>query len=317
MLSEDEFLEDIATKSTNPLYVYCTDEDAYGSKSVDPYCSSGRDLTSNPIEYFDKQLLLVNEFWEHLLDHFEHKGERYPKIRSIFYNGLYEYYKASRSVAKFIGGIEHSRHHIGETEKAPLTVVPSAKQRKALMFLDKNIFSENAFNFSPNLLNKLAPERYSTMNRWGGSRTLDLSVHKMIVQIQKIALYKMFNPTILQRVQDNEIRLGEEHDKFTLSELFKTTSTIIWKELEKDQIVNSFRRNLQKEHLDILIYIMLDKENQFPHDAIAFSRGNLNRISAKLNIAVKNNNLDEYTNSHYLECLNKIESANQAKTILN
>ena len=317
IISENDYLNNIASKSTNPLYVYCTDEDAYGSKSVDPYCSSGRDLTNNPIDYFDRQLLLVKDFWKQLLDNFENDGVRYPKIRSIFYNGLYEYFKAARSVSKFIGGIEHSRHHMGETDKSPLTVVPSDKQRKALMFLDKNIFSSSAFNFSPELLNRLAPERYSTMRRWGGSSTLDVSTHKMVNQIQKTALYKIFNPTILQRIQDNEIRMGDDKNKFTLNELFETVTTIIWKELENSDNVNSFRRNVQKEHLEILIYIMLDKQNQFLNDAIAFSRENLNKISVKLHFSINNDSLDEYTISHYLECINKIESAHQARTILN
>jgi len=315
-LSEDEFLDNIAGKSTNPLYVYCTDEDSYGTKSVDPYCSSGRDLTSEPIDYFDKQLLLVKEFWSKLLYNFEKDGVRYPKIRSIFYNGIYEYYKAARSVSKFIGGIEHSRHHVGESNKAPMNVIPADQQRKALLFLDKNIFAEDAFTFSAELLNKLAPDRNETMTRWGSSN-LDLSLHNTIIQVQKTALYKIFNPVILQRVQDNEIRFGDNPNKFTLSELFGTTSTMIWKELENNANVNSFRRNLQKEHLEILIYIMLNKGNQFPNDAIAFSRENLNKLTAKLYFSINNDSLDESTSSHYLECINKIESANQAKTILN
>ncbi len=316
ILSEDEFLNSIASKSTNPLYVYCTDEDAYGAKSVDPYCSSGRDLTSNPIDYFDKQLLLVNKFWDQLLDNFEKEGTRYPKIRSIFYNGIYEYYKAARSVSKFIGGIEHSRHHVGETDKDPMSVIPANKQRKALHFLDENIFAKDAFNFSSELLNKLAPDRQSTITRWGSSN-LDLSVHNTVFRIQKTALYKIFNPVILQRVQDNEIRFGNNANKFTLSELFQTTSTMMWKELEYNKNVNSFRRNLQKEHLEILIYTMLNKNGDFPNDAIALSRENLSKLIAKLHFAINNSPLDQSTYSHYLECINKIESANQAKTILN
>ena len=316
MLSEEEFVDNIASKSTNPLYVYCTDEDSYGTRSVDPYCSSGRDLTSKPIDFFHKQLFMVRDFWDHLLENFESQGERYPKIRSIFYNGIYEYYKATRSVSKFIGGIEHSRHHVGETDKTPMAVIPAEIQRKALLFLDKNIFSKDAFNFSSELLNKLAPDRDATMTRWGSSN-LDLSIHKTILQIQKTALYKIFDPVILQRVQDNEMRFNIDVNKFTLSELFQTTSTITWRELENHINTNSFRRNLQKEHLEILIFIMLNKSNEFPNDAVAFARESLNKLITKLHFSINNDNLDEASYSHYLECINRIESAYQAKTILN
>ena len=118
-------------------------------------------------------------------------------------------------------------------------------------------------------------------------------------------------------MQDNEIRFGNDANKFTLSELFQTTSTMMWKELEYNGDVNSFRRNLQKEHLQILIYIMLNKNGQFPNDAIALSRENLSKLVAKLHFSINNDPLDQSTYSHYLECINKIESANQAKTILN
>jgi len=315
-ISENKFLDNIASKSTNPLYVYCTDEDSYGSRSIDPYCTSGRDLSSDPIDYFDKQLVLVQDFWDKLLDTFEKDGERYPKIRSIFYEGLYEYYKAGRNVSKFIGGIEHSRHHVGETEETPLNVIPANDQRKALKFLNKNIFTSDSFNFSPELLNKLAPERYSTMESWG-TRQLAIPIHNMVSQIHSTVLYRLFDPRILQRVQDNEIRFGNTENKFTLNELFETTSTMIWNELELKENVDSFRRNLQKNHLKILIYIMLDQENKFPNDAVAISRKNLNKISTKLYFSINNDLLDENTNTHYVECLHKIKSAHQAHATLN
>ena len=62
---------------------------------------------------------------------------------------------------------------------------------------------------------------------------------------------------------------------------------------------------------------MLDKSNQFPNDAVAFSRENLNKLVTKLYFSINNNELNEATYSHYIECINKIESAYQAKTILN
>ena len=74
---------------------------------------------------------------------FEKEGERYPKMRSVFYQALYEYYGASRNLTKFIGGVYHSRHHIGQNNNTlPLTVVDADDQRRALNFLiDLNVIS--------------------------------------------------------------------------------------------------------------------------------------------------------------------------------
>ena len=108
--TESQFLEKITSKSTEPLLAYGTDEDA-GSRGIDPY-SNRRDMTSNPVRHYAKRIDIGNEFIKNLLDNFEIEGERYPRIRSIFWQGFYEYYGAVRSVSKFIGGINHSRHHI-------------------------------------------------------------------------------------------------------------------------------------------------------------------------------------------------------------
>ena len=62
---------------------------------------------------------------------------------------------------------------------------------------------------------------------------------------------------------------------------------------------------------------MLNKSNEFPNDAVAFARENLNKLITKLHFSINNDNLDEASYSHYLECINRIESAYQAKTILN
>ena len=229
---------------------------------------------------------------------------------------MYEYYKTSRIVSKFIGGIEHSRHRVGETEDAPLIVIPADDQRKALHFLDKNIFSSEPFTFSPELLSKLAPERNASMESWG-TRQLAIPIHSMVNQVQSTALYRIFDPRILQRVQDNEIRFGNDENKFTLSELFETTSTMIWSELEMQTNVDSFRRNLQKNHLKILVTIMLDKGNRFPNDAVANARKKLNEISTKLNFSISNNLLDDDTNTHYVECLHTIKAAHKTHASSN
>ena len=81
------------------------------------------------VEFYDKQLDLVQKLWENLINDFEKKIDF--KIRSVFSQGIGEYYSAYRTAAKFIGGI-HFLNHIGiHGQKNPL-VVSSDQQRKAL-----------------------------------------------------------------------------------------------------------------------------------------------------------------------------------------
>ena len=102
---------------------------------------------------------IINNFIDNLLENFEKDGDRYPKIRNVFWQGFYEYYGAARSISKFIGGIKHSRHHIGqEYDEYPLEVIDISIQKEALDFYKNYIFNKNSFQYSSELLNKMAPE---------------------------------------------------------------------------------------------------------------------------------------------------------------
>jgi len=318
-MSEKEHLDSIAKKSTQKELVYGTDEDTFGqsTRGMDPY-SSSRDLSSEPIIYYTHQLKLVKEFWSNFLEKFEHTGERYSRIRQIFSQGLWEYYGAIRNVSKFIGGVEHNRHHIGQLQDNPLKVIDGELQREALKFLFDNVLSQDAFLFEASLLNKLAPERFPDMKGsiWNMER-LDYPIHYRIKQIQSLALYRIFSNRILDRVQDNELKFMPKQNHFKLNELFSLTMDELWVEIENDQNVNSFRRNIQSEHIDILISIMLNKNKKFSSDATSLARNNLNKLYKKIEEIPNNNHLDEYTFSHYKDIGNKIFSAYKAKTLLN
>ena len=110
-LDQNSLLNNIASQSNNPYLVYGTDEDASG-RSIDPL-TSRRDMTSEPIRFYENQIKIANKYWDELLVNFEKEGDRYPKLRSVFWAGMSEYYGASRNIPKFIGGIYHSRHHVG------------------------------------------------------------------------------------------------------------------------------------------------------------------------------------------------------------
>ena len=318
-MSEKEYLEKIANKSIRRELAYATDEDTYGqsTRGMDPY-SSSRDLSSEPIIYYKNQLKLVKEFWREFLTKFENDGERYSRIRQIFSQGLWEYYGAIRNVSKFIGGVEHTRHHVGQTSNNPLQIIDGDLQRSALEFLYNHVLSKDAFLFQADLLNKLAPERLPDMKGsiWDMER-LDFPLHYRIKQIQSLALYRIFSNRILNRVQDNELKFMPNQNSFRLNELFNLTMNELWVEIDIDENVNSFRRNMQSEHINILITIMLNKNNKFPSDASSLARNNLNKLYKKIEKISHENNLDEYTFSHYKDMGNKIYSAYKAETLLN
>ena len=278
-------------------------------------------MTSEPIKFYQHQLNLARDYWGNLLNNFEKDGDRYPKIRNMFYEGLWEFYGASRNVSKFIGGIYHSRHHIGQYEnyETPLKVVESKKQRNALYFLINNILDKDAFAFSPNLLNKLAPERNEdfTGTVWRMKR-IDFPIHSVITQLQKSTLTRLYDPARINRMHDNMLKYDEPIDKFGYNELFGILVNELWAEVGNKESINSFRRELQSYHIKILTNIYFDKYNMFPEDASSLALNNLVDIFMLIKDSLGHYTFldDNFTEAHLNKIYKDIDSVMNAKLLV-
>jgi hypothetical protein len=311
-ISESQFLNDVAKQTANSWLHYGTDEDAIGSstRGIDPLCST-RDASSEPIRHSKLQIGFVKKLWNKIPSDLDKEINHFPKFRRIFNQGFGEYYKAIRNVGKFIGGIHHSRHHVNDNNMPPFRVVSAETQRQALQFFDEMIFNHDAFEFSPELLNLLAPERFQNFsgNAWN-SNNLDYPIHNKIKSLQSSSLYRLFNYRTIRRVHDNELKV-KGNDVFSLNELFNHVQKSIWSELNNDNSISSFRRELQRLYIERMQIILLDEENYFPNDAYSLARFNLTEVLNGINVKLNSSNLDDYSIAHLREMSNKIS------TILN
>ena len=320
-MGENEFLESIAKRSTEPLLTYGTDEDTYGlsSRGIDPL-SNTWDMSNDPIAYYENQLQLVEILWNNLLSDFETEGTRYHKIRSVFSQGIGEYNRASSTASKYIGGVYMSRHHVGDPNAPmPLIPVPADGQRRAMQFIGDNILAKNAFDFSPELLNKLAPERFDDFKGsvWGVDR-IDYPIHRVINYLQRVALYRIMNPRRIGRVHDNEIRFNEDDEVFEMSEIFDFLNSTVWSELDKNENINSYRRELQRNYVELMTQVLTDAEDSFPKDALSLTRSSLMSVFKQIKEAVKKDNVfDAQTIAHLKDSSRKIYNLLKAQMILN
>jgi len=317
---EEKFLESIASRSTDPLLRYGTDEDTFGqsTRGMDPH-SNAWDLTDDPMAYYQKRFEMSQELIELIPEYFEKTGEKYSKIRRVFGRGLRHYLGAARNITKYIGGVHHSRHHIGDPGgDNPFSIVPAKKQREALNFILKNILAENAFNFDPDLLNKLAPEREWDFKGsvWRMSR-IDYPIHDYVRFIQSGSIYRLHHPRIFARIRDNELKFPKGESIYTLTEHFQKITQSLWSELEQNKNINSFRRDLQKSHVNVLSIILLNKKNYFHSDAVALARASLKILHGEIKESIETGYFDDYTQAHLSELANVIQSVYKAQTVIN
>tara|TARA_B100001964_G_C14162890_1_gene567618 strand:- start:965 stop:1270 length:306 start_codon:yes stop_codon:yes gene_type:complete len=101
-----------------------------------------------------------------------------------------------------------------------------------------------------------------------------------------------------------------------MSELFQKVDNIIWQELNSQDHIISYKRELQK--MQIKLYSQIIYSNfSFPSDAIAFARQSLKNILKNIYINLDNPDLDGYTKSHLENSSEMIETILTAEIQIN
>ncbi len=297
---EAEELELIASRCTEPLLDYGTDEDTFGmsTRGIDPTCNMF-DLSSDPIEFYTDRIGISHQIWDNLFEDFEKDGESYKKLLYVFSQGLGEYSGAAHNISKNIGGLYTSRDHIGDPDgRLPFAIVPADQQRRAMNFLTENILAPDAFDFSPELLNKLVYEKMGTFTGgiWSRSR-LDYPLHAIIANIQAIVISHLYDPLVLNRLVDNELRFDSEEEPFTIDEMYNFMHESIWQELYEGSNINSFRRELQRMYIYRMAELLREDRDNIPNDAGALTNYYLIDLRNRIE-ELDRDNLDRMTEVH-------------------
>jgi len=312
--NEPKQLSRIASRGAEPDLAYGTDEDAfYDARGIDPRATR-YDLRDDPIAHYRDLVAISDELWSTMESHFEKKGERYQTLSRVFGWGFRPYTRGAGNVSRFVGGIYHHRDHIGDPKgRPPFVPVPAARQREALAFITEHVLGPDAFNWSPELLSKLAPERWQdfTWSQYYKTGRIEMPVHQIVANIQRQPLNRFYDPTLLQRLQDLELRFASDEEPFTMTELFSTLRASIWAEAIAGTPINSFRRNLQRAHMGHLGQLVLNP-SAAPADARSLARADLLAIAEAIGTADHAQPMDAVTAAHLEETTAQISAILEA-----
>jgi len=310
--SQDETpaLNEIAMRA--PDYRYATDEDYSGwTRNMDPDTWLW-DLGDDPIRYSNDRIASSKEIIDRILDYYSVPGTRPARIRLSFVYAFWEYIQAASSVPRLIGGVRMYRDHVGDIDSHYANEPVSAEdQRRALEFLRDKLWASDNYQYDPELLVMLGKDRSSTLN-WGDlmQGTLDFDLQTYVLIAQQEPFYWLYDPLVLTRVINNERRMLDGEEPFTIVELFDTVRGSIWSELQTGSPIDSFRRNLQRAHLQMITGIVLSPANGTPEDAIALARRDLNILKQSIENNLSSDSafgMDTMTKAHLEECLSIID----------
>jgi hypothetical protein len=307
----------IAGRAGEKALAYATDEDTSGLISPDPFVNR-YDMSDDPIAWAQSRIDLANELMAGVEDWAVEAGDRNDQLRRAYLNLFFEKVGGINYVARMIGGQRFNRARFSDTitdgDPAGLTPLTAEEQRRALAFLSDTVLADGFFELDAELLNKIVPSRSPGVRGWPGSR-IDLPVHQTILNAQNRALSPLCNPTILQRVYDNQLRTTGD-DKFTAAELISGTADAVWGDLqvegefdENSPMLDSIRRNLQTQHLNYLI-AMVDSEpgRLMSADLQNLVRHQLRRLSDRIEDAlIDEADLDLGTAAHLSESMARID----------
>ena len=321
---EDTKLQDILKRVGEPELQYATDEDTGGP---DPMARR-YDYSKEPLDYAENQMRLVKLYRSRLLDKFVKDGESWGKARQGYELTLGEQMKSVSMMANWIGGATVNRDKKGDPgNRQSLIPVAAERQRKALAFVFKNAFRDDAFGITQPILERL------TNDKWidEGMRSMGEStfpIHDRILGYQASTLTMLMNPSTLRRVFDNETLVPAEQDAVTLPELMDKLFAEIWSEMEtkpegevsaRKPRISSWRRNLQREHLERLIDLAIPSDsNAVTKPVTALALMQLKELKRKLDATLEGrNSLDPYSLAHLGEAQTRIVKAIDAIYVYN
>lgn len=256
-LTAQRELQAIANRSTQPELAYAPDEDVWDF--IDPKANRW-DWSNNPLSYAADQMATAQAMLGKL-DWFSlNPGESYGLLRQRV-NGLFRYYRhQSLMMVNYIGGQRFSRTDPWSSRgQAAFTPIPATEQRQALDLLSQNVLTPDTLQLSPDVVRRLAPDRWWHQGQTPTVYPLDYSLYDQVLAIQAITLSELLYGDRLTRMRDADLHTTADH--LTLAELFDRLGQSIWGELltpATDPVsLSSLRRGLQRHHLNILTRLFL------------------------------------------------------------
>ncbi len=288
-------LNAIASHWSDPLYRFASDEDVdFGSgHAVDPRVQQD-DLTDHPVAWEQMQLGLLRSLMNVVDRRFPKNGESFDEARRAFIFPLKLYVEYAAMPAHVIGGEYISRANAGDPNSLPpFTPVSRADEYQAWKVLEDGLFSDAAWRFSPNVLNKLAYREVSSAGPQGKwvydqPQRHDVAVVQIAGQTQESVLNELFAPLTLQRIDDLSTKYAPG-TTMTLTDLFDWTRDGIFGDLRNGTIAQAgvVRRNVQMRLARRLAQLWLAPASGTPPDAQALARLQLEYLERDTAIALR------------------------------
>ena len=208
---------------------------------VDP-SSQTEDLGDNAVKASLYGIANLKRIVPNLTEWTFEEGKNYDDLETLYGQVIGQFNRYMGHVGNNIGGV-YEHHKTYEQEGAVYTHVDKKHQQACMDFLQEQLFATPEWLLDKELFGKIQYSGFIERVRGMQVRALN-----NVMSLGKMA-----------RLIENEALNGR--DAYTLMEMMRDMRNGIWSELRTGRSIDTYRRNLQKAHIDRLEYLM-KAENQ-------------------------------------------------------
>lgn len=209
---------------------------------VDP-SSQTEDLGDDAVKASEYGIANLKRIVPKLIEWTAEDGKNYEDLDKLYGQVFAQFNRYMGHVSNNIGGV-YENHKTYDQEGVVYTAVPKEYQQKAMAFLQDQLFQTPTWMLDQNILDRIEYSGFLEQMRAMQSRTLN-----NVLSLGKLA-----------RLIENETANGNE--AYAPLQMMKELRKGIWSELGSGRKIDTYRRNLQKAHIDRLEYLMTAEDQK-------------------------------------------------------
>jgi len=174
------------------------------------------------------------------------EADTYDNLEDMYIQLIGQYSRCMNHVAKNVGGIYETFKSV-EQPGDVYEPTPKKVQQDALAFLQSQLFETPYWLLNKDILNKISTPAST----------------ELFANTQSSILGSMLSTSRLFRMEVMSDRYGKENT-YTPDDMISDLEKGLWRELGKPAPIDPFRRNLQKQYVDIMISLMNPQQPAIP-----------------------------------------------------
>lgn len=274
----------IKEKGDDPIYRYGRQR----RTPVDPTAQT-EDIGHDAMIASELGIRNLKRILDKLMEWTTEEGKNYDELAELYGNVVGQFNRYTGHVVSNVGGI-YEYYKTADQEGAVYTHVEKEKQKRAVAFLNEQLFATPSWLVDAEILSRIQQD--------------GLVERMRAIQIRIVG--RLTDEEMMMRMIENEALNGS--DAYTLSELFDDLRRGVWSELYNGRKIDTYRRNLQKEHINRLGELMnLEEEKYANSDIPTVAMASLTRLERDVKSGLARQN-DPISKAHLQDIQKRIDA---------